>query len=319
MRKKKIYKKQAHMGKFSEIHKLLCEYDQYLDHNRGLALGTRKFYCDYIRNFLYFQFKSNKAHIKHVHPKDVFSFILSYAKNKGAKQTVKMISSLRSFFRFLTQTHKLKKDLADSIPKVANWRQTYLPASLTADEMQKLLLSCDRTCVLGLRDYAVLMLLIYLGLRSCEVVNLTLDNVDWNNGEIIIQGKGSTIMRLPINCDLINALASYLQHRPNCSSRSFFIGVNKPLKGFQSHCAVNHIVRSALKRAGLTPAQKGAHLLRHSFATQLLRQGATLQEIGAILRHKSIQTTAIYARVDFDKLRLIALPWPRRRKKGGLL
>jgi integrase/recombinase XerD len=319
MRKKRVYQKQAHKGKFSEIDKLLCKYDQYLDHDRGLTLATRKFYCDYIRNFLYFQFKSNTVHIKRVNPKDLISFISSYAKNKGAKGAMKMVSSLRSFFRFLTQTHRLKKDLADSIPKVACWRQTYLPASLTADEMQKLLLSCDRTCVLGLRDYAILMLLTYLGLRACEIVNLTLDDVDWNNGEIIIRGKGATITRLPINCDLTNALASYLQHRPNCSSRSFFIGANRPFKGFQSHCTVNQIVRSALKRAGLTPAQKGSHLLRHSFATQLLRQGATLQEIGAILRHKSIQTTAIYARVDFDKLRLIALPWPRRRKKGGLL
>jgi integrase/recombinase XerD len=319
MKKNKVYQNQVHKGKFSAIHKLLCKYDQYLDHERGLALATRKFYCDHVRNFLNFQFKSNTVHIEHINPKDVISFISYYAKNKGAKGATKMVSSLRSFFRFLTQTHRLKKDLADSVPKVAGWQQTYLAEPLTADEMQKLLLSCDRTSTLGLRDYAILMLLIYLGLRACEIVNLTLDDVDWNNGEIIIRGKGSAIMRLPINCDLTNALASYLQHRPNCTSGSFFIGVNKPLKGFQSHCTVNQIVRSSLKRAGLTPAKKGSHLLRHSFATQLLRQGATLQEIGAILRHKSIQTTAIYARVDFDKLRSIALPWPRRCRKGGLL
>lgn len=319
MRKKEVYQNQTHKGKFSEIDKLLCKYDQYLDHDRGLALATRKFYCDHIRNFLYFQFKSNTLHIKRLHPKDVISFISSYAKNKGAKGAIKMVSSLRSFFRFLAQTHRFKKDLADGIPKVASWQQTYLPVSLTADEMQKLLLSCDRTCVLGLRDYAILALLIYLGLRACEIVNLTLDDVDWNNEEIIIRGKGAAITRLPINCDLTNALASYLKHRPNCSSRNFFIGVNRPLKGFQSHCVVTQIVRSALNRAGLTPAQKGPHLLRHSFATQLLRQGVTLQEIGAILRHKSIKTTAMYARVDFDKLRSIALPWPRYRKKGGIL
>ena len=318
MIKKKLCQ-EAHKGKFAEIDKLLCKYDQYLDHDRGLALLTRKFYCDYIRNFLYFRFKSNPVHIKCLKPKDLISFITSFSKKKGAKAAKKMSSSLRSFFRFLTQTHRLKKDLADSIPKVASWQQTYLPASLTADEMKKLLLSCDRTCALGLRDYAILMLLTYLGLRACEIVSLTLDDVDWNNGEIIIRGKGATITRLPINCNLTNALTSYLQHRPNCSSRSFFISVNRPFKGFQSHSIVNKIVRSALKRAGLNPAQKGSHLLRHSFATQLLRQGATLQEIGAILRHKSIQTTAIYARVDFDKLRSIALPWPRSRKKGGLL
>lgn len=309
-------KTQAHEDKLSDIDKLLYKYDQYLVHDRGLALTTRKFYCDYIHNFLYFQFKSNKIDIKLLQPSDVISFILFCSKNQGIKRATKMVTSLRSFFRFLTQTHKLKNDLADSVPKVAGRRQTNFPETLAADEMQKLLLSCDRTCISGLRDYAILMLLIYLGLRACEIVNLTLDDLDWTNGEIIIRGKGSTITRLPINRDLTAALGCYLQLRPTCSSRSFFIVVNRSLKGFQSHCSISRIVRVALKRAGLNPTQKGSHLLRHSFATQLLRQGATLQEIGSILRHKSIATTAIYARVDFDKLRSIALPWPI--KEGGL-
>lgn len=320
MRKKSVYQKEAHKGQFSEINKLLHKYDQYLDHDRGLALTTRKFYCSYISSFLYFQFKSNKIYLKRLHPKDVIHFISSYAKNEGGKRAMKMVHSLRSFFRFLTQTHRLKEDLTESVPKVVSWRQASLPISLTDNEMQKLLLSCDRTCAVGLRDYAILMLLIYLGLRSCEVVNLTLDDVDWGNGEIIIRGKGSTVTRLPINYELRNALESYLQQgRPNCLSKSFFVGVNKPLKGFKSHSDINRIIRSVLKCAGLNPAQKGAHLLRHSFATQLLRQGATLQEVGSILRHKSINTTAIYARVDFDKLKLITLPWPRRPKKGGFI
>src|SRR5665213_858911 len=107
MRKKKVYQKLAHMGKFSVIDKLLRKYDQYLDHDRGLALATRKFYCAYIRNFLCFQFKSNTVHIKRLNPKDLISFISSYAKSKGAKGAMKMVSSLRSFFRFLTQTHRL--------------------------------------------------------------------------------------------------------------------------------------------------------------------------------------------------------------------
>lgn len=316
MGKKELYQAQASKGKLSEIHKLLCKYDEYLNHESGLALSTRRFYCDYIRFFLYFQSKTNIDQIKRLKPKDVIKFISSYAKTKGAKRAQKMGASLRSYFRFLTQTHKLNTNLADSIPKIATWRHPDLPATLTANEMQKLLLSCDMTCFSGLRDYAILMLLIHLGLRACEIVNLTLDDIDWNNNEIIIRGKGSTITRMPINSDLKQALTIYLQHRVNCSSRNIFIGTYR-LQGFKSHCTVSKIVRLALTRAGLAPAQKGSNLLRHSFATLLLQQGATLQEIAMILRHKSIYTTAIYARVDFDKLRSIALPWPKSRKKGA--
>jgi integrase/recombinase XerD len=315
MRKKNADQKKI-QRQFSEIYKLLHKYDQYLDHDRGLALSTRKFYCDYIRNFLYFQFKSNKINLKLLHPKNVILFISYYVKKEGGKRAVKMISSLRSFFRFLAQTHRIRENLAESVPKVASWRQTSLPAPLTEDEMQKLLLSCDRTHAVGLRDYAILILLIYLGLRSCEIVNLSLSDIDWDNEEIIIHGKGSNVTRLPLNSELKNTLKFYLQTgRPNCSSKSFFIGVNKPYKGFKSHSDINRIICSALKRANLNPERKGAHLLRHSFATQLLKQGATLQEIGSVLRHKSIQTTTIYARVDFDKLNLIVLPWPKLHEK----
>lgn len=164
------------------------------------------------------------------------------------------------------------------------------------------------------------MLLARLGLRSCEICRLTLDDINWDKSEIIIRGKGSTETRFPIFQDLGDALVAYLQYgRPCCSSRSFFICTGQPIRGFLSSSTVNSILRRALIRAGLNPEKKGAHLLRHSFATQLLRQGASLQEIAIILRHKSIKTTAIYARADFDKLKKLALPWPQNFNKGNKL
>jgi site-specific recombinase XerD len=197
------------------------------------------------------------------------------------------------------------------------WKKRSLPVFLSSSELQQMLQSCDRSLAVGLRDYAILMMLITLGVRACEVCKLTLDDIDWNKGEIIVRGKCSET-RLPLFQDLGNALTDYLQHgRPECSSNVLFIRV-KPSHNVSSAqlCGIRHIVQAILKRAGLNPEKKSAHLLRHSFATQLLQRGASLQEIGMILRHRRIDTTAIYASVDFAKLATVAQPWPRKGKGG---
>lgn len=319
MSKRRAFGSESHKESFPEIDKLLCKYDRYLDKAQGLAPRTRQFYCYNIHIFLLSQFKLNKIRIGLLHPKDVINFILSYTKTGGQTRAQNMVYSLRSFFRFLKQKQGLKKNLTDCVPAVASHKQSSLPVSLSADELQQLL-TYHRSSAIGLRNYAILMLLVHLGLRASEICKLTLNDIDWANGEIIICGKGSTETRLPIFKYLGKALIAYLQHgRPNCHSNMFFITAKRPYKGFQSSCSIGEIVRSALKQAGLNPEKKGAHLLRHSLATQLLRQGATFQEIGVILRHKHIGTTAIYARVDFDKLRSIALPWPHNYKKEDAL
>jgi integrase/recombinase XerD len=158
--------------------------------------------------------------------------------------------------------------------------------------------------------------MINLGLRSVEVCNLTLDDLNWFNGEIIIRGKGMET-RFPLFKELGKALVAYLKKsRPICESNKFFIRLKMPIQGFTTSC-VRAILHSALKRAGLNPKIKGAHLLRHSFAMQLLEQGASLEEIGVVLRHKDVSSTAIYARANFDKLRTIVHPWPCQAKKEG--
>jgi integrase len=186
-----------------------------------------------------------------------------------------------------------------------------LPRALSSNEVERLLAHCDRHTAEGRRDWAILLLLARLGLRAGEVVGLMLDDLDWERGELCIRASGGNSDRLPIPQDVGAALADYLRClRPACSCRQVFVRMRAPHRGFASSVAICCIVRRALERAGLDPPHKGAHLLRHSVATHMLRQGASLAEIGELLRHRNQQTTMIYAKVDLDLLRPLALPWP---------
>jgi site-specific recombinase XerD len=186
-----------------------------------------------------------------------------------------------------------------------------VPKYLSAEDVELLLEKCNQNSVTGQRDHAILLLLARLGLRAGEVVHMTLDDIDWEAGELTIRGKGSRQDRLPIPEDVGEALARYLQQtRPQCASRRVFIRLHAPHQGFGGSSLVAYIVNRALKRAGLNPALRGAHLLRHSLATRMIRGGSSLTEIGKILRHQLMRTTAIYAKVDLRALRILAQPWP---------
>jgi site-specific recombinase XerD len=171
--------------------------------------------------------------------------------------------------------------------------------------------SCDRNTALGKRNYAILLLLARLGLRAGEVVALTLEDLDWEAGLITVRGKGKRAAQLPLPVEGGTALADYLrQARPPCASRRVFIRAKAPRVGLANSIAICSLVERALQRAGMKSAYRGSHLFRHSLATQLLNQGASLGEIGELLRHRRPDTTAIYAKVDLSSLRAIALPWP---------
>ena len=175
--------------------------------------------------------------------------------------------------------------------------------------------SCDRRRKVGKRDYAILLVMARLGLRASEVIHLTLDDINWRAGELLVRGKGTRVDRLPLVQDVGQALADYLQGgRPDCSSRNVFIQCRAPFEGFARPSSISGLVCAALTRAHLSPPYKGAHVLRHSLATGMLRNGASLAQIGQVLRHQLPQTTEIYAKVDFKALRALALPWPG----GGL-
>ena len=222
-----------------------------------------------------------------------------------------MTSALRGFLRFLYFRGDIDSDLASSVPTVADWKMSELPKSLEPEEVERLLQNCDRCTAIGRRDYGVLILLARLGLRAGEVVAMALDDIDWEAGLITIRGKGARHDQLPIPQDVGDALATYLrQARPRCDTRRVFVRVRAPHRGFSSSVAIANIVRRALRRAGLDPIRKGAHLLRHCLATKMLQRGACLAEIGQILRHSTPNTTEIYTKVDLAALGILAQPWP---------
>jgi site-specific recombinase XerD len=243
---------------------------------------------------------------------DVVRYVERHARDWSPKSAKVMCSSLRAFLRYLH--HKgLNPVLLDGcVPSIREWKLASLPTYLSAEQVQNVLDGCDQASAPGRRDYAVLMMLAKLGLRASEVATLTLDDIDWRSGEMRINAKGRQRARMPIPPDVGAAIVAYLRDgRPKSSCRRLFLRTHPPRVGFASGCAITIIARTALERAGIRGfAHQGAHLFRHSLATELLRSGATLSEIGQLLRHKSHDTTRIYARVDIDTLRTLSLPWP---------
>ena len=222
-----------------------------------------------------------------------------------------LVTSLRSFLRYLRHQGKITADLAACVPTVARWSFASLPKSLPEGVVQKVLDHNDRKTSLGRRDYAILLLLARLGLRACEIVALNLEDIEWENVRITVRSKGGRRTQLPLPVDVGKALAQYLRYgRPSCSCRRVFIRGRAPHTGFANSIAVSTLVMRALRRAGVDSGRTGAHLFRHSLATDMIRQGASLDEIGELLRHQSPNTTAIYAKVDLPALRPLALPWP---------
>jgi integrase len=187
-----------------------------------------------------------------------------------------------------------------------------LPKCLLPGQVEQILDHCEHGTSKGRRDYAILLLLARLGLRAGEVVALTLDDVDWEEGHLTVRSKGGRWTRLPIPVDVGKAISDYLTNgRPSCADRHVFIRERAPRRGFPASTRISALVRSAVIRSGIESARKGAHLFRHSLATEMLRKDASLREIGEVLRHRSPDTTQLYAKVDLRSLECLALPWPK--------
>jgi len=288
------------------------DYGRYLRQERGFMSASVGQYLTVARRFLWNRFRSGKIRLHELRTKDLSDFILKDSAIRGRRSAQLMTSVLRSFLNYLFQEDKTATNLATAIPATAGGRLSELPRYLEAAEVEKLLRSCDRRQKVGRRDYAVLVLLARLGLRASEVANLELDNIDWTAGELVIRGKGNRVDRMPLLQEVGKSVADYLKRgRPRCSTRRVFVQCKAPYVGFSGPPnAVSGIVNRALARAGLNPVNHGAHLLRHSLATNLLRSGASLTQIGQVLRHQQMQTTEIYAKVDVHALRALAQPWP---------
>ncbi len=288
----------------------LHDFAQYLARQRSLAQTTITRYRRVIGDFLGERFGSGPIVPAELSAADVRQFVLRRAQAGGRASARKATSALRSFLRALRLYGEIDTDLAAAVPTLAI-RRTRLPESLDPEQTRQLLASCDLSSAEGLRDYAILLLLARLGLRAGEVVAMRLSDLHWSSGELTVRGKGMRCDRLPMLQDVGEALVAYLrQGRPRSSSPQVFLRLHAPYRGLAQATSVGAIVRRALQRAGLDPRHKGAHLLRHTLATEMLRRGGSLRQIAEILRHRNIETTEIYARVDLDALRDLAQPWP---------
>lgn len=293
----------------SPVAQLQARYAAYLQHDRALPPSTATRHWFVLRRFLVERFGDRPIVLRDLQPDDVTRYLVRHVPTQSRCST--QVSTLRSFLRFLWQTGDIDRDLAAAIPPIRRWRLVDVPKYLKAAEVAHLLASVDRTSASGRRNYAILLLLARLGLRAGEVVRLELEDLDWRAGELTVRGKGSVHARLPLPRDAGAALATYLRtDRPTCGTRRVFVCLKAPHRGLGHSATVSTLVHCALNRAGLTPPTTGAHLLRHSLATDLLRHGTSLGDIGEVLRHRLRQTTEIYAKVDVDRLRTLAQPWP---------
>lgn len=298
----------------SPIASLFSQYEAYLRQERALTEGTISEYVSIAGTFVRERLPEAGTRCDALGAADVHAFLLARVDRIAPKRAQYIGSALRSFLRFLFMRGETRTDLALAVLAVRRWRLSTVPRYMSPRDVERLLRSCDRTSTTGRRNHAVLLLLARLGLRASEVAALELGDVRWREGEILVRGKGLVRDRLPLLPDVGEALALYVKKdRPHAASRHVFLCRRAPHRGFGHPSTVTTIVTRALVRAGLAPPTRGAHLLRHSLATMMVRRGASLAEIGQVLRHRSPNTTEIYAKLDFDALRDIALPWPMPR------
>jgi len=293
------------------IGRIVSAFGRYLLVDRGLSISTRISYLPIVRTFLAERFDSGEPHLEALGHRDAGEFLVRHAHTVHPTRAGLMVSALRGFLRWVHLRGDVAADLAATVPSVAYWRLATVPKSIPARDVEQLLRRCRRRSEAGLRDYAILMLMARLGLRGGEVVALALGDFDWEAGTLRVHGKGGRQDLLPLPTDVGEAVARYLRHgRHACSCRNVFVRARAPRRAFASTVAICTIVRRALERAGLNPPHKGGHILRHALACSMLRRGATLTEIGQVLRHRRADTTSIYAKVDIGALRVLAPAWP---------
>jgi integrase/recombinase XerD len=292
--------------------KLLCEYETFLEKECCLALNTRISYLAFSRKFVVESLGKDLAKLPKLGAVDIIKYVRRKAKRTKPRCAQLLTTALRSFLRFVHYQGDLAVELAPCVPSVAAWSLSTIPRSLPPNHVKRVLSACNRKTAVGRRDYAILLLLSRLGLRSGEVARLKLEDIEWKNGSVTIYGKAGRADQLPLPPDVGRAIAAYLRAgRPKISgNRLLFIRARAPIAGFKDQQSVGAVVKRALQRAGIFSSRNGAHQFRHALACEMLRQGCTLSEIGEILRHQRQNTTAIYAKVDLLSLRTLAQPWP---------
>jgi integrase/recombinase XerD len=287
------------------VDELLGRYREYLLLERGLAVRTIVEYQRTARLFL--RQRPVGLELERLTAADVSAFLVRECPRRTVAGARHLVACLRPLLRYLHVAGLIEMPLVWAVPGVADQRDRSLPRGLEPAVVARLLASCDRRRMVGRRDYAILLLLVRLGLRAAEVAAIRLEDLDWRRGEVLVRGKGNRHDLLPMPIDVGQAIVSYLQHRGHSEWPGLFLRVTAPA-GPLSNDAVRGVVHDACVRAGVAPV--GAHRLRHTAATGMLREGASLPGIAQVLRHREIKTTAIYAKVDRAWLRPLAKPWP---------
>jgi site-specific recombinase XerD len=296
----------------TSLDRLRAEYQTYMRDQRGLAEGTISHSLSFLDRFMTFRFGAKLGPLDDITPADIVGFLREVRGRKTPYRDTTPPTHLRSLFRFLFWSGKTKRDLAASLPRVATPRASHLPRSLRPEAIERLIDATRSADAVGRRNYAMMLLLARLGLRAPEVIAIQLDDIDWRAGTILIRGKGKRHDRMPLPEDAGKAIVDYVRNGRRGTSRTLFVSSKVPFRPFVDATILNMMLRAAFKDTGLEPPQKyiGSHLLRHSLATDMLRKGASLDEIGDVLRHRSRASTTIYARHDIEGLRSIAPSWP---------
>ncbi len=293
------------------IEQIVAAYASYLRKEQGLSTRTLAQYCPFAESFLSERFGIGPVNLATLRGLDAIKFVQQQAARLSPARAKAATIALRSFLRYVRFCGETRFDLAAAVPTVPNWSMTAIPRAIAPEHLRAVIAKCPHDTPIGRRDYAILLLLARLGLRSCEIVALTLDSIDWEAGSIAVVGKGDQAAVLPLPTDVGEAIAQYLQWgRPVSNCRALFLRVCAPIRELGAPQTIATIVGTAISRAGVETRSRGAHQFRHALAADLLRQGATLAEIGSLLRHRHPKTTSIYAKVDFTALRPLGLPWP---------
>ena len=306
-----VAKEPSAVIRLTPVERCTQDFERYLREERLLAPATIVNYAPFVDRFLKDHFGTGPVRLSKLCARDVMRFVRRRAPCMHLRRAKLMTTALRSFLHFGCYRGEISADLITAVPTVANWSMPRIPRAIAPDQVRRVLTHINRNTGVGRRDYAILLLLARLGLRASEIVLLELQDIDWKSGCLSVHGKGGRQTQLPLPKDVGDAIVAYLRHgRPRTSSRRVFLCAHAPIRGLLGASTLSTIVRRALLRAGVQAPTAGAHQFRHGLASEMLRHGASLTEIGELLGHRSPETTKIYAKVDLEALRTLALPWP---------
>ncbi len=285
---------------------LVIKFKDWLENQCGLSKSTLRHYGEAVVPLI----DSLGSDPAKYDPVSLRDFMIERSKDIGQGSVNHLVSGLRKFLRYLIGQGECPAGLERAIPAVAGWRHGSLPSYLSATEVDQIIGTCEESSLMGIRDKAIMLLFVRLGLRAGDVADLRLSLIDWSDGSFLVSGKSRREERLPLSQEVGDALVAYLEKRPQVGEDRVFLRIPAPHRPFTRNNSVSQIVTRRMRRAGVSAPRYGAHILRHTAATQMLRKGVGLYEIGSVLRHQSIDMTAHYAKIDIELLREVAQPWP---------